>query len=257
MLVNWNDKGVLTLTNKDGDFKMKHGHVAKMYQFMVNEQSSIAGSFGGGSGGGGGKMGTGSGGFKVNDVGGKGNAKIPFLGDNERSPDYKGMIAYIYDERLKVMSVDHLLKGKTYYNTRGLYWLIVMIMIRGYLFKREKDPKKKILPTHLTDMQTGKLGLVKYIAIGILNSPGEMEKIFKKNRKAIAGEQLKNDIRNFLGAIYEKNEADLGAVQYAFDERFVMDFQLMWGGDIWAAVKEWCETSAVYSEYKKQKQNDI
>eukprot|EP01084_Bolivina_argentea_P186837 321946_1 len=250
LLIDYRERGVLLLTNKNGDYRMKGGHVSKMYDFLVSSQpdggknnNKNCANVGG--------VGTNNSNNKNNDVGD--DVEAPCLGDKDTAPDYIGMIGYIYNKKLMDLDISHLIK-KASFKTRGIYWLRCCSMVRDHKSLKKKDPKKNVsVPKLSGGMSSGSLGNLKWISICILNSPTKMEQIFQENSQAITSKACMDAIRNYLGDVYLDNKDDLAGVEYAFNATFVDDFQRMWGGDMWGAVKDWCDVSPEYLSYTKKK----
>eukprot|EP01084_Bolivina_argentea_P157479 274429_1 len=72
MIVDWKERGILTLTNKAGDFRMKSGHVSVMYEYMVSQQCGMQADVGKYS-------------KKIDDVSNVGDGKQPFFGNKNSS----------------------------------------------------------------------------------------------------------------------------------------------------------------------------
>eukprot|EP01084_Bolivina_argentea_P035060 65006_1 len=250
MVVDWKKNGVLLLTNKAGDFMMKSGHVRAMYEYIEHinalamaQAATVTAKVGGDS--------------ECGKGGGSGDIEEPFMGDADTSPDYVGMIKYLYEDKLKSMRI--LLLKKVYFAKRGVFWLRIIAMMREFFARQAKaassNKNLKIYSTNLFKEVCGMKGgwdMTKWYAISILVSPTKTEEIFQEHKQALTGTNALNAVRNCLADVYAANKEDLGAVSYGFPENFVSDFQAMLGIDIWKAVKTHYETSAAYEDYAKE-----
>eukprot|EP01084_Bolivina_argentea_P035061 65009_1 len=248
MVVDWKKNGVLLLTNKAGDFMMKSGHVRAMYEYIEHTNAVAMAQAATAKGGGDSECGKG---------GGSGDIEEPFMGDADTSPDYVGMIKYLYEDKLKSMRI--LLLKKVYFAKRGVFWLRIIAMMREFFARQAKaassNKNLKIYSTNLFKEVCGMKGgwdMTKWYAISILVSPTKTEEIFQEHKQALTGTNALNAVRNCLADVYAANKEDLGAVSYGFPENFVSDFQAMLGIDIWKAVKTHYETSAAYEDYAKE-----